>query len=255
MNGSFIVFSAMFILSMFLGRVWCGYLCPAGGLQECLAQCNPKPAKQGWRDKIKYVIWIVWITAVVVTFILGKNDVTINPFYMTDHGISVTSIYNYVMYYGVMLLLVLPALIHGRRATCHYICWMAPFMVIGSTIGRLLHIPQLHIEAEGDACVGCGQCNKACPMGLDVKAMAAGAKAAGTTAAGAKAAEGRPMASEGKAMAAGAKAAEGRSMASEGKAKAAEGKKWKCSECIQCGACIDACPKKVLKYRMKWRRG
>ena len=269
MNGSFIVFSAMFILSMFLGRVWCGYLCPAGGLQECLAQCNPKPAKQGWRDKIKYAIWIVWITAVVVTFILGKNDVTINPFYMTDHGISVTSIYNYVMYYGVMLLLVLPALIHGRRATCHYICWMAPFMVIGSTIGRLLHIPQLHIEAEGDECVGCGQCNKACPMGLDVKAIAAGAKAAGATAAegkamaadaksaGAKAmaAEGRPMASEGKAMAAGAKAAEGRSMASEGKAKAAEGKKWKCSECIQCGACIDACPKKVLKYRMKWRRG
>ena len=276
MNGSFIVFSAMFILSMFLGRVWCGYLCPAGGLQECLAQCNPKPAKQGWRDKIKYVIWIVWITAVVVTFILGKNDVTINPFYMTDHGISVTSIYNYVMYYGVMLLLVLPALIHGRRATCHYICWMAPFMVIGSTIGRLLHIPQLHIEAEGDACVGCGQCNKACPMGLDVKAMAAGAKAAGAkataaegrsmatgakaaegkaTAAGAKAAEGRPMASEGKAKAAGAKAADGRSMASEGKAKAAEGKKWKCSECIQCGACIDACPKNVLKYRMKWRRG
>lgn len=266
MNGSFIVFSAMFILSMFLGRVWCGYLCPAGGLQECLAQCNPKPAKQGWRDKIKYVIWIVWITAVVVTFILGKNDVTINPFYMTDHGISVTSIYNYVMYYGVMLLLVLPALIHGRRATCHYICWMAPFMVIGSTIGRLLHIPQLHIEAEGDACVGCGQCNKACPMGLDVKAMAAGATAAGAkaTAAGGKAAEGRPMATEGKAMAAGAKAAEGRSMASEGKAMAAgakakaagaKAKKWKCSECIQCGACIDACPKKVLKYRMKWRRG
>ena len=282
MNGSFIVFSAMFILSMFLGRVWCGYLCPAGGLQECLAQCNPKPAKQGWRDKIKYVIWIVWITAVVVTFILGKYDVTINPFYMTDHGISVTSIYNYVMYYGVMLLLVLPALIHGRRATCHYICWMAPFMVIGSTIGRLLHIPQLHIEAEGDACVGCGQCNKACPMGLDVKAMAAGAKAAGTTAAEAKAAEGRPMASEGKAMAAdakaagakaagakamaaGAKAAEGKAMASGAKAadttaagtKAtiAKGKGWKCSECIQCGACIDACPKKVLKYRMKWRRG
>ena len=245
MNGSFIVFSAMFILSMFLGRVWCGYLCPAGGLQECLAQCNPKPAKQGWRDKIKYVIWIVWITAVVVTFILGKNDVTINPFYMTDHGISVTSVYNYVMYYGVMLLLVLPALIHGRRATCHYICWMAPFMVIGSTIGRLLHIPQLHIEAEGDACVGCGQCNKACPMGLDVKAMAAGAKAAGAkaTAAEGKAAEGRPMASEGKAMAAGAKAA------------GAKAKKWKCSECIQCGACIDACPKKVLKYRMKWGRG
>lgn len=80
MNGSFLVFSAMLVLSMFLGRVWCGYLCPAGGLQECLFMCNPNPARQGWRNQIKYVIWIVWIAAIVVTFILGKNDVTIHPF-------------------------------------------------------------------------------------------------------------------------------------------------------------------------------
>ncbi len=171
MNGSFIVFVSMFVLSMFLGRVWCGYLCPAGGLQECISAGNPAPAKQGWRNKIKYVIWIIWMIAIVVTFILGKNEVTVDPFYMTDHGISITSIYNYVMYYGVILLLVLPALIHGRRATCHYICWMAPFMVIGSSIGRMLHIPQLHIEADNEKCVACGKCSKSCPIGLDVKNM------------------------------------------------------------------------------------
>lgn len=171
MNGSFIVFVTMLILSLFFGRAWCGYLCPAGGLQECLFMCNPKPAKQGWRNKIKYVIWIIWIIAIIVTFVLGKNDVTIDPFYMTDHGISVSSIYNYVIYYGVILILVLPALIHGRRASCHYLCWMAPFMVIGNTLGRWLHLPQLHVEADKDACISCGQCNKSCPMGLDVKSM------------------------------------------------------------------------------------
>ena len=80
MNGSFVVFVAMFILSMFLGRVWCGYFCPAGGLQECAFYIKDVPAKQGWRDKIKYVIWIIWIIAIVVTFVLGKNGVTVDFF-------------------------------------------------------------------------------------------------------------------------------------------------------------------------------
>ena len=117
MNGSFIVFCLMFVCSMFLGRVWCGYLCPAGGLQECALSVNNKSSKQGWRNYIKFVIWIIWIAAVVVTFvlgknkvtinflyILGKNKVTINFLYMTDHGISIAEIYNYIIYYGVSLL-------------------------------------------------------------------------------------------------------------------------------------------------------
>ncbi|MBP5159661.1 MAG: 4Fe-4S binding protein [Lachnospiraceae bacterium] len=204
-NGSFIVFCLMFLFSMFFGRVWCGYLCPAGGLQECAMRVNERPAKHGKREKIKYVIWTVWIAGVIVSFVCGKGGVTINPFYMTDHGISVSSIYNYVIYYGVILLLVFPAIIHGRRAACHYICWMAPFMVIGSTVGRWLHIPRLHIEPDKERCIGCGKCNKACAMGLDVKQMV-----------------------------------ENNSIS-------------KCTECIQCGACVDECPKKVLKYKWTWR--
>ena len=202
-NGSFIVFTAMLLFSMFFGRAWCGYLCPAGGVQECASMINPFPAKQGKRDRIKYVIWTLWIITVIFTFVLGKNKVTVNPFFMTDHGISVSSINNYVVYYGVVLLLVVPSLIHGKRASCHYICWMAPFMVIGSSIGRFLHLPQLHIEADKDKCVSCGMCSKACVMGLDVKNMVA------------------------------------------------EGRNSKCTECIQCGACVDICPKSVLKY--SWR--
>lgn len=33
-NGSFVVFGLMFLSALFLGRAWCGWGCPAGGLQE-----------------------------------------------------------------------------------------------------------------------------------------------------------------------------------------------------------------------------
>ena len=172
-NGSFIVFVSMFVLSMFFGRIWCGYFCPAGGIQECAAMINPNPSKHGWRDKIKFVIWVLWIIGIIVTFILGKGALKVDPFFMTDHGISIHEIYDFIIYYGVVIIILVPSIIHGKRSTCHYLCWMAPFMITGSKLGRVLHLPQLHVESDKDKCISCGKCNKVCPMGLNVKQLVA----------------------------------------------------------------------------------
>ena len=168
-NGSFIVFTLMFILGMFFGRLWCGFLCPTGGMSECFERFSPKSPKQGWRNYLKYGIWVLWLSGVIICHVLGKGDYTIQPFFMTDHGISISNIYSYVIYYGIVILFLIPAIIHGKRANCHYICWMAPFMIMGYKVGHLLHLPQLKIKTKKENCIGCGACNKICPMSLDVK--------------------------------------------------------------------------------------
>lgn len=167
-SGSFIVFVCMLLGSIFFGRIFCGWLCPMGGLQECLGSVNEKTPKQGWRNYIKIVIWIVWITAVILCFVFRKQEITIDFFYMTDHGISITEIYNYVIYYGVIFLVLIPAVLFGKRVFCHYFCWMAPFMIIGIKIRQVLHLPGLHVRLEEKNCISCGKCNKSCPMGLNV---------------------------------------------------------------------------------------
>ena len=58
-NGSFIVFAALLLLSIPFGRLFCAYLCPAGGLQECAFPVNERVPVQGWRNRIKYVVWVV----------------------------------------------------------------------------------------------------------------------------------------------------------------------------------------------------
>lgn len=168
-NGSFIVFTAMLVLSVFFGRLFCGYICPGGGIQECAFEVNDKAPKQGWRNNIKYVIWILWIAVVIICYINRKRSLTVNFFWQTEYGISVSEIYIYAVYYGIVLLIILPALLFGKRIFCHYFCWMAPFMVIGSRIGKILRIPQLHISAKSEKCTSCGKCSKVCPMSLDVK--------------------------------------------------------------------------------------
>lgn len=110
-NGSFIVFSMMFILGLFFGRLWCGFLCPTGGMCECFAQISDKTPKQGWHNYIKYGIWLVWLSGIIICHVLGKGDYTIQPFFMPEHGISISDIYGYIIYYGIVILFLIPALI------------------------------------------------------------------------------------------------------------------------------------------------
>ena len=88
-----------------------------------------------------------------------------------DYGISVSSPQMFIIYYAVLFLLLTIVLIFGRRALCHYVCWMAPFMIFGRKLGNLLLLPGLRLRAQKEKCIGCKACNASCPMGIDVYAL------------------------------------------------------------------------------------
>ncbi len=46
-TGSFILFSLQFITALILGRLFCGWICPAGGVQEAVFRINEKRIKKG----------------------------------------------------------------------------------------------------------------------------------------------------------------------------------------------------------------
>ena len=89
----------------------------------------------------------------------------------TKHGISIKAVEEYPIYLLVVFILFFMPLVFGKRAVCHYICWMAPFMNIGIKIRNLLHLPGLHISTDNTKCIDCKLCTKNCPMGLDVHKM------------------------------------------------------------------------------------
>ncbi|MBD5393304.1 MAG: 4Fe-4S binding protein [Lachnospiraceae bacterium] len=168
-NGSFIIFVLMFLFSIPFGRLFCSYLCPAGGLQECAFAVNESTPKQGWRNYTKFVIWGIWLIIVILCYFHSGKILAIDFFFETENGISVSSIQSYVIYYGIICLIFIPSILFGKRAFCHYLCWMAPFMILGIKLRRFLHLPGIHIRAnKRENCVSCGKCNKVCPMGIDI---------------------------------------------------------------------------------------
>jgi ferredoxin-type protein NapH len=170
-TGSFIVFSLLFITSLVLGRSYCGWVCPGAGLQEACFRISDKRARGGKFNRVKYYIWIPWMGIIIFSAIQAGGLHTIQPFFQTKYGISVAEPDNYIVFYTVVGLITVLSFTAGKRAFCHYGCWMAPFMVIGTRIRNIFKWPALHLKADKDKCRNCNTCTKNCPMSLEVNSM------------------------------------------------------------------------------------
>jgi ferredoxin-type protein NapH len=170
-TGSFVTFLLLLLSAFFLGRGFCGWVCPGAGLQEACTLARDVRLTPGKRDWIKYFIWVPWIGGITAAAISAGGLHAVDPFFQTDHGISIAKPSLYIIYYFFLALIVVLALTAGRRAFCHYVCWMAPFMVLGRAIRNRVGWPSLRLRAVPDACKDCRICTRNCPMSLDVMAM------------------------------------------------------------------------------------
>ena len=140
-------------------------------MQEFEGDALGKPSRLGHRLLVKWVIWVPWVASVVAGFVVAGGVVAVDPISHIDGSMSVTSVGAMIIYLVIVALFFVPNLFLGKRAMCHCICWMAPFMIIGEKIGSALHAPQLHVKAEPGKCIACGLCDRACPMSLSVSEL------------------------------------------------------------------------------------
>lgn len=176
-NGSLVVFVLMLLSALFLGRLWCGWVCPAAGLQEMVEPVNRKAVNGRRVDWIKWAIWIPWITIIAWAAVQAGGYHRVDLLLDTQNGISVAGspdrpiIISYIIYYGVIALIFGLAAFVGRRGFCHTACWMAPFMMLGRWLRNRFAWPSLRLAADSGSCTDCKTCTRGCPMSLDVNAM------------------------------------------------------------------------------------
>ena len=171
LNGSLIMFGLMFVSSLCLGRAWCGWVCPGGGMQEIVEPVNNRPVNGQKIDWIKWLIWIPWVGLIVWMAVRAGGYSSVNFLHLTDAGVSVDEPVKYITYYLVVFLFIGLAVLAGRRAGCHTMCWMASFMIIGRWIRNRFGWASLRLVADASACADCKKCTSNCPMSLDVNSM------------------------------------------------------------------------------------
>jgi ferredoxin-type protein NapH len=170
-TGSMLLFIANFVLSLFVARLWCGWLCPMGAWQEICSPLMKHTVEDGWRNNVKYAVTIVWL-AVLAYFFIGAGGIrTIDPFFATENGLSITSLAPLIVVAVIFLIIFAVAFFMGRRGFCHVFCPVAPLMVAGRKIRNLAGWPALQLGADASLCIDCKKCSKECPMGLDVNGM------------------------------------------------------------------------------------
>lgn len=169
--GSAIIFTLIFLLSLFAGRIWCGWICPFGSLQDLSREVQGKRVTNPWINRFRYGLFVIWILMLFALFIKAGGILSVEPFYQTTGGLSITSPQELIMYTGLALGITAIALIVGRRGMCHLFCPISVLMIVGRKIRNVIGLPALQLVANPENCISCGRCTKECSQSLDVFSM------------------------------------------------------------------------------------
>lgn len=166
-NFNILLFAGQVVLSIFFGRIFCGWICPGSGIADICFSANKKPVNRKffW---IKYIVWVPWIISVVTVLILSNKQIVINPFYGMQNPVSILNRGGLIVYFSFVGTMILLSLVIGKHSFCHHICWMAPFMNAGTKLGRMFRIPRVELYFNHTNCNLCGACSNKCPMSIDI---------------------------------------------------------------------------------------
>ncbi len=162
---NFYILGALLLLTLLARRAFCGYMCPIGTISEWLQsgarRLGLRPLRVPYRlDRglalLKYPVLaiILYITWKAGELLFRAFD----PCYalISRHGKDIT-VWAYIVSGAIVLaslVIVLPF--------CRWLCPLAAVFTPFSRVGLA------RVKRDGETCEDCGECNRVCPMGIQV---------------------------------------------------------------------------------------
>ena len=162
---NFYVLGAVLLMALLLRRAFCGYMCPIGAISEWLQsgarrvgikRLNVPHRLDRVLSKLKYVVLLIIL---YFTWKHGELEFRVaDPCYalISRHGEDIT-FWAYVVAGAIVvgsLFVIMPF--------CRWLCPMAAVFNLFSRVGLT------RVRRDGQTCIDCGLCAKACPMAIPV---------------------------------------------------------------------------------------
>ena len=156
---SFVLILSILIVSLFLGALWCRWICWIGALQEFIYQKNKwNPFKSKKSQKILLYIQTGAFVALVIWIIVAQRPVLCG--YDPFTSIFKLKIFNWIGYITVPLLLLSSLFIN--RPFCQILC------PIGLMMYGVKYLPFAN-KLKLNGCTGCQKCNPYCKSQMKQK--------------------------------------------------------------------------------------
>ncbi len=178
---TFYVFGIMVLFGVVLGRFICGWLCPFGFFQDLLHKIPVKKLKikKKIHKPMTFVKYAILLFFVILFPIFLTNDFGVaKPFFCqyvcpsgtffgglplltvnADLRQAIGSLFTL----KISILIIIVALsIFVFRFFCKYLCPLGAFYALFNKISIY------HLSVDGNKCIGCQKCVRACKMGVNV---------------------------------------------------------------------------------------
>ncbi|MCX7863234.1 MAG: 4Fe-4S binding protein [Bacteroidales bacterium] len=157
-------FIGLIPLTYIFGKVWCGWVCHLGAIQEFLF----RPQLKHWltNNKTGLILKIIRYTliALLIVQLIIMGSIfwcQIDPFKAI---FNIQLNYNYEITTLILLILLLVFSVFSFRPFCRTIC------PVGITLGWISHIPGASIIGlRNQQCISCKACNEACQINAIIR--------------------------------------------------------------------------------------
>lgn len=166
-SSALVLMGLVFLISVLLGPVFCGWVCPLGTFQEWIGKLGKKVFKKRYNHfvpvrldgymryfRILVMIWVIYMTAKTGLLVFTNVDPYYALFNFWTGEVAIQAL--------VILALTTVGSLFVERPWCKYLC---PY---GALLGFTNKFKLFKLYRNENTCISCDMCRKSCPMNIDV---------------------------------------------------------------------------------------